>query len=34
MVDWALHNADYVDPLTDLEWTINQFKDPPWSLDY
>ena len=34
MVDWILHNADYVDPLTDLKWTRNQFKNPPWSLQY
>lgn len=34
MIDWTLRNADYVDPLTDLKWTINQFKDPPWSLHY
>jgi hypothetical protein len=34
MIDWTLHNAGYVDPLTDLKWTINQFKNPPWSLHY
>lgn len=34
MIDLTLRNADYVDPLTDLKWTINQFKDLPWCLHY
>jgi len=30
MVDWAQRHADYLDPLTDLGWTLRQFKNPPW----
>lgn len=30
MIDWTTRHADYVDPLTDLNWTIGQFKNPPW----
>lgn len=30
MAEWSLHHADYVDPLTDIIWTINEFNDPPW----
>lgn len=30
MVDWTLRNANYVDPLTDLKWTVGQFKPPTW----
>ena len=32
MAKWALRHADYVDPLTDLGWTLRQFKDPPWNF--
>jgi hypothetical protein len=28
MVEWIIGNADYVDPLTDLKWTLGQFKNP------
>jgi hypothetical protein len=27
IVQWSLDHADYVDPITDLEWTIAQFED-------
>ena len=30
MVEWSVRNADYVDPLTDLKWTLGQFKSPSW----
>jgi hypothetical protein len=30
MIDWSAKHADYVDPLTDLKWTLGQFKNPPW----
>jgi hypothetical protein len=30
MVEWSKGNADYVDPLTDLKWTLGQFKSPSW----
>ena len=30
MVEWSLRDADYVNPLTDLNWTIEQFKDRYW----
>jgi hypothetical protein len=30
IVEWSLHHADYVDPLTDLDWTIAQFRPPRW----
>ena len=30
MVDWGLRHADYLDPLTDLKWTADQFKKPSW----
>jgi hypothetical protein len=30
MVEWGIRHADYVDPLTDLKWTLRQFKNPPW----
>jgi len=29
MIDWSAKHADYVDPLTDLKWTVGQFKNPP-----
>jgi hypothetical protein len=32
IVEWSLHHADYVDPLTDLDWTIAPFKPPRWML--
>lgn len=31
MAEWTLHHAEYVDPLTHLKCTIEQFKDPPWT---
>ena len=34
MAKWALRHADYVDPLTDLAWTLRQFKNPPWGFGY
>ena len=30
IVEWSLHHADYVDPLTDLKWVAEQFKKPSW----
>ena len=30
MIDWNANHADYVDPLTDLKWSLGQFKNPPW----
>jgi hypothetical protein len=30
IVEWSLRHADYVDPLTDLDWTIAQFKPRQW----
>lgn len=30
IAEWASRHADYVNPLTDLRWTIEQFKNPPW----
>jgi hypothetical protein len=32
VIDWSAKHADYVDPLTDLKWTLGQFKNPPWHL--
>jgi hypothetical protein len=26
LIDWTARHADYVDPLTDLNWTVEQFK--------
>lgn len=34
MAEWTLRNANYVDPLTDLDWALRQFKNPPWSFDF
>jgi hypothetical protein len=34
MVEWSLRHADFVDPLTDLEWIARQFKNPPWMYGY
>jgi hypothetical protein len=31
MADFAMGHADYLDPLTDLNWVLNQFENPPWS---
>ena len=33
VIDWTLRHADYVNPLTDLEWTLRQFKNPEWMYD-
>jgi hypothetical protein len=30
IAEWLTRHADYVDPLTDLEWMIGEFKDEPW----
>ena len=30
MIDWSASHADYVDPLTDLNWTVDQFKNEFW----
>jgi len=30
MIDWTARHAAYVDPLTDLNCTLRQFKNPPW----
>jgi hypothetical protein len=27
MIEWSAKHADYVDPLTDLKWTLGQFKN-------
>lgn len=34
MADFALHHADFVDPLTDLKWMLDQFKNPSWQWQY
>jgi len=34
MAEFALRHADFVDPLTDLKWMVNQFKTPPWQWQY
>jgi hypothetical protein len=34
MVEWSARHADYVDPLTDLKWTVRQSKNPPWHYEY
>jgi len=34
MAEWTLRHANFVDPLTDLDWTLRQFKNPPWSFGY
>ena len=34
MAKWTLRHADFVDPLTDLDWTLSQFKNPPWNFGY
>lgn len=31
MAAFALNYAHMLDPLTDLNWMLSQFKDPPWS---
>ena len=33
MIEWSARHADYVDPLTDLKWTLGQFKNPPWHFE-
>jgi hypothetical protein len=33
-VEWGASHADYIDPLTDLKWTVGQFKNPPWHYGY
>lgn len=30
MIDWSRKHADYVDPLTDVNWMIGRFKKPSW----
>jgi hypothetical protein len=30
IVEWGFHHADYVDPLTDLNWVAEHFKKPSW----
>lgn len=30
IIDWGREHADYVDPLTDLNWMISHFKKPSW----
>lgn len=34
MADFALRHASFVDPLTDLNWMVSQFKNPPWTMSY
>jgi hypothetical protein len=34
MVEWGLRHANYLDPLTDLKWVAQQFKNPPWLFGY
>jgi hypothetical protein len=34
MIDWGLRHSDYLDPLTDLKWTADQFKKPSWMSGY
>lgn len=34
MIEWTTRHADYVDPFTDLNWTIGQFKNPPWIFSH
>lgn len=29
IANWIAHHADYIDPLTDFDWMIDQFNDPP-----
>lgn len=31
MAAWVRNHAWFVDPLTDVAWTLRQFKQPPWS---
>ena len=30
IIDWTFRHSDYVNPLTDLEWMLRQFKEPEW----
>jgi len=34
MVEWGLRHANHLDPLTDLKWVAQQFKNPPWLFGY
>jgi len=34
MVEWGHRHANYLDPLTDLKWVAQQFKNPPWLFGY
>jgi len=34
MVGWGYRHANYLDPLTDLKWVAQQFKNPPWLFGY
>ena len=34
MVEWGLRHSNYLDPLTDLKWVAQQFKNPPWLFGY
>jgi hypothetical protein len=27
---WIAHHADYVDPLADFDWMLDEFKNPSW----
>jgi hypothetical protein len=30
ITEWITDHADYVDPLTDFDWMVEEFKNPPW----
>jgi len=30
IAEWIAHHADYVDPLTDFDWMVGEFKNPSW----
>lgn len=30
IAEWITHHADFVDPLTDFDWMVEEFKNPPW----
>jgi hypothetical protein len=34
IADFAIRHVHYLDPLTDLKWMLDQFKNPPWSYGY
>lgn len=34
MAEFAMRHVRYLDPLTHLDWMLDQFKSPPWSYGY